>query len=387
MKQLIFYKNESVEDVTIVIVPEGKQPFPSVTKPTHRVGVCTGWSLAPGGSPIDEGTEIDVQANINFFPVWTGLPGANKKEITFKANGAMGSDYTDYCDEGSTYVLPTTTEFVHPLGYVFGGWATAGDSTSKVISTLMDRDKTFYAIWKNPTTVGLGHATGKYIPISNVDNMSKAPVTSNGFLPFGSWLAPHQHYNGFPVQLDVMYKGVAETTMKTGARDYRLAHPDDLENYSLNVTTGYGPAFMIKDVNTIHQPAMNYLIQGLPNDGVFGKTFRGWASRSNIKEDLVGQMGSLNRFTQIWPVYRKDDEGQFSVTIDANDGSGRTVAATNVDNEALFVDDGLISSLGVLPPEGKVFAGLSESADGTPIYHNYYIVTRDCTLYAIWVDA
>ena len=391
MKQLMFYKSETMEDVTIVIVPEGSQPFPSVTKPTHRIGTCIGWSLTPGGSPIDEGNLINVVSNMNFFPVWTGLPDPGKWEITFKPNGADGVPYNDYCDDGNTYTLPLTTTFIHPLGYVFMGWATSGNSTSKVSSTYMDRDKVFYAIWKSPTEVGLGHPTGNYVPITGADNMTKMPVTSNGFLPLASWLAPHMNNKGVPSSIRVIYGASTEATIYPDSLfNYKPQHLDNLVNYRIDASGSavYGNNYAIKDVQSIRMVAATSLIQNLSGGGVPGKEFCGWATQPNIKENLVGKTGAISQFAQLWPVYRKNtDGGKFTVTLDANDGTGRTTEFADIDNEALFVDEGLFAALGVNPPEGKIFAGFAETAFGTPIYHNYYVVARDCKLYAIWVDA
>lgn len=76
--------------------------------------------------------------------------------------------------------------------------------------------------------------------------------------------------------------------------------------------------------------------------------------------------------------------GIYTVTYNANSGTGSIDAATVIAGNSLDLSDGT----GLTAPEGKTFSGWASASDATePDIESPYTPTGNTTLYAVWGDA
>lgn len=392
MKQLIFNMNGAVDDTLTITVPEGLNDFPSVTPPVYpRPGVTfRGWGLSPTDEPYS-GTTINVTTNITFFALWDGIDPVTKYEVIFKPNGANGEKYTIEYDADGYGTLPLTTEFTHPFGYDFAGWATTPDGP-KVTTLLMNQDYIVYAMWKNNSGGGgsgggggTKKPSGKYVSANN-GIITKVPVSEDGFLLLGSTCLGNK--GGGITGISVMYQtyGIEKQfSIYQIPTDIKLKHPENLDDYTVVFElSGSGNfPFYIYDIWGCYYVENNVPYADLPGQGISGKTLVGWAIAPNSGAIVTDPFKVVGSVGFAFPVYRAG-EPQFNVSIDNNDGSGEVLTFKNVENEIFFVDETIESQLAA--PEGKIFAGLSTRRNGDPIYHKYIIINKNTTLYAIWKD-
>lgn len=110
------------------------------------------------------------------------------------------------------------------------------------------------------------------------------------------------------------------------------------------------------------------------------EAFLGWATTDNAESPDVEAPYIPEEDDTLYAVWGDI----FTVTYDANGGTGEIDSVEVADGGSLELDDG--STL--TPPEGKEFAGWGSTASElTPDVESPITVTDDVTLYAVWVDA
>lgn len=108
-----------------------------------------------------------------------------------------------------------------------------------------------------------------------------------------------------------------------------------------------------------------------------GKVFAGWGLNTapEVKIESPYYTETNPTFVAIWV-------DVFTITFDANSGSGTIEPIEAVDGTTITLPDG--SDL--TAPAGKEFVGWGESALATEPVDDPYTVTDDAILYAIWDD-
>ena len=113
---------------------------------TDRTGYTfSGWfTAASGGTQVTAATIVTTASNHTLYAQWSTLPNHT---VTFKANGGIGSDYTQTTNTSTSLILNTFTR----TGYAFNHWNTASDDSGttytngQIYDFLADMD--LYAQW------------------------------------------------------------------------------------------------------------------------------------------------------------------------------------------------------------------------------------------------
>ena len=110
--------------------------------------VFTGWNTKADGSgnTYAAGKEVSWYDNVTLYAVWAPV-----RTITYKANGAAGSDVVQTRGAGVATALKPANTFTRS-GYTFMGWNSKADGSGNTYAagkevTWID-NVTLYAIWK-----------------------------------------------------------------------------------------------------------------------------------------------------------------------------------------------------------------------------------------------
>ena len=114
----------------------------------------TGWnSKADGsGNTYQPGKEVAWYNNVTLYAQWK----QNQATITYKANGASGSDVVQSHGAGSSATLKASNTFTRS-GYVFAGWNSKADGSGNTYQPGKEvkwyDNVTLYAVWKPERTI------------------------------------------------------------------------------------------------------------------------------------------------------------------------------------------------------------------------------------------
>ena len=104
-----------------------------------------GWGTTSSTTTPDITSPYTITENKTIYAVWKQIV-----TLTYNVNGGTGTIPAVTVDAGSSITLSDGTGLTAPTGKVFGGWATASDSTTAVTSPYtISENKTLYAIWNN----------------------------------------------------------------------------------------------------------------------------------------------------------------------------------------------------------------------------------------------
>lgn len=144
--------------------------------------------------------------------------------------------------------------------------------------------------------------------------------------------------------------------------------------YDLNGGTGTATAQTVIAGNSIE------INDGTGVTAPTNYAFLGWATEATATQADVTSPYTPTANTTLYAVY---EQTQYTVTYDANGGTG-TIAAATVDvGESVSLSDGT----GLTAPEGKEFAGWATEATATQAdVVSPYTPEADTTLYAVWTD-
>ena len=104
-----------------------------------------GWGTTAATTTPDITSPYTITENKTIYAVWK-----QTATLTYNANNGTGTIPAVTVDVGSSITLSNGTGLTAPTGKVFGGWATASDSTTAVTSPYtISENTTLYAIWNN----------------------------------------------------------------------------------------------------------------------------------------------------------------------------------------------------------------------------------------------
>ena len=112
-----------------------------------------------------------------------------------------------------------------------------------------------------------------------------------------------------------------------------------------------------------------------------GKVFGGWSTSKDKEELDVTKITGNTTLYAVWKDAGTEVVTSFTITYDANGGTGTIDPTTIKAGEKFTISDGT----GLTAPEGKVFGGWSTSKDKEEL--DITEITGDITLYAVWKDA
>ena len=103
-----------------------------------------------------------------------------------------------------------------------------------------------------------------------------------------------------------------------------------------------------------------------------------------IAEALGATDGVTSIADAIEALHAPDVTIKYTITYDANGGTGSVASVDVVAGQSVNVSDGT----GLTAPEGKEFSGWAKSASAkTATVTGSFTPEKDTTLYAVWVDA
>ena len=317
------------------------------------------------------GAKITVTADTTVTAVWEDIP-VTTYTVSFKANGGSGT-MTDVTGVTSSYTLPTCT-FTAPLDKQFKGWATsASGAVITGTSITVTADTTLYAIWEpipvTTYTVSF-NANGGSGTMADVTNVSgEYTLPDNGFTApdgkqFKAWSV-----GGVEKAVGAKITVTADTTVTAVWEDIPVT------TYTVSFKANGGSGTMT-DVTGV---TSSYTLPTCTFTAPLDKQFKGWATSASGAV-ITGTSITVTADTTLYAIWEPIPVTTYTVSFNANGGSGTMADVTNVSGEYTLPDNGFTA------PDGKQFKGWARSASGAVITGTSITVTADTKLYAIWTS-
>ena len=309
----------------------------------------------------------------------------NKYTVTFNANGGSGapSSVTKYY--GETVALPTTTPT--RSGYTFSGWGTYSSDTSANYQPgsnySSNSSSTLYAIWTanvpEPETYTVSYNTngGSGAPSAQVKTenvtltLSSTKPTRSGYT-FKGWSTSK-------TATSPTYYAGGSYTANASATLYAVWEQNAPTTYTVSYNANGGSGAPSSQTKT-HNVTLT-LSSTKPTRS--GYTFLGWSTSSTATSPTYYTSGSYtaNASATLYAVWSKNAPATYTVSFNANGGSGAPSSVTKTDGVTLY--------LPTTEPyrSNYEFLGWSTSSTATsPTYYAGGSFSRNAntTLYAVW---
>ena len=317
-----------------------------------------GWSLTKDGEIV---TKVTMDKDVKVYAIWEAIP-VTTYTVTFDANGGSG-EMTPATDLTGEYTLPANG-FTAPDGKKFKGWSLTKDGEI-VTKVTMDKDVKVYAIWEAipvttyTVTFDANGGSGEMTPATD--------LTGEYTLPANGFTAPDgKKFKGWSLTKDGEI--VTKVIMDKDVKVYAIWEAIPITTYTVTFDTKGGNDIAPVTVNAGEKVAT-------PTTPVRdGFTFDGWyvddtyAIKYNFEDSVT------NNIT----LYAKWIENKYTVTFDANGGSGEMTPATDLTGEYTLPANKFTA------PSGKQFKGWSLTSNGEIV--TKVDMTENKTVYAIWED-
>ena len=309
----------------------------------------------------------------------------NKYTISFNANGGSGapSSVTKYYGERLT--LPTTTPT--RSGYTFSGWGTYSTDTSANYQAgsnyTSNSGTTLYAIWTanvpEPETYTVSYnanggsgAPSAQVKTENVTlTLSSTKPTRSGYT-FKGWSTSK-------TATSPTYYAGGSYTANASATLYAVWEQNAPTTYTVSYNANGGSGAPSSQTKT-HNVTLT-LSSTKPTRS--GYTFLGWSTSSKATSPTYYASGSYtaNASATLYAVWSKNAPATYTVSFNANGGSGAPSSVTKTDGVTLY--------LPTTEPyrSNYEFLGWSTSSTATsPTYYAGGSFSRNAntTLYAVW---
>ena len=284
----------------------------------------------------------------------------NKYTVTFDANGGSG-EMTPATDLTGEYTLPENG-FTAPDGKKFKGWSLTRDGEI-VTKVTMDKDVKVYAIWEvipvttYTVTFDANGGSGEMTPATD--------LTGEYTLPENGFTAPDgKKFKGWSLTKDGEI--VTKVTMDKDIKVYAIWEAIPVTTYTVTFDTKGG-----NDIAPVTVNAGEKL--DTPTTPVRdGFTFDGWYVDDTCAVKYNFEDSVTNNIT----LYAKWIENKYTLTFDANGGSGTMAPKADLTGEYTLPENGFTA------PSGKQFKGWSLTTDGAIV--TKVDMTENKTVYAIW---
>ena len=309
----------------------------------------------------------------------------NKYTISFNANGGSGapSSVTKYY--GETLTLPTTTPT--RSGYTFSGWGTYSTDTSANYNPgsnyTSNSGTTLYAIWTanvpEPETYTISYnanggsgAPSAQVKTENVTlTLSSTKPTRSGYT-FKGWSTSK-------TATSPTYSAGGSYTTNASETLYAVWEQNAPTTYTVSYNANGGSGAPSSQTKT--QNVTLTLSSTKPTRS--GYTFLGWSTSSTATSPTYYASGSYtaNASVTLYAVWSKNPPATYTVSFNANGGSGAPSSVTKTDGVTLY--------LPTTEPyrSNYEFLGWSTSSTATsPTYYAGGSFSRNAntTLYAVW---
>ena len=300
--------------------------------------------------------DTPITDNMTLYAKWT----ENKYTLTFDANGGTGT-MTPVTDLTGEYTLPAN-EFTAPSGKQFKGWSLTTDGAI-VTKVDMTENKTVYAIWEDIPVVTY---TLTFDANGGTGSMTaKTGLTGEYTLPANEFTAPSgKQFKGWSLTTDGAI--VNKVDMTENKTVYAI-----WENIIYTVTFNSNDGTLVESQNV---NAGEKLTEPTPAPTKVGFTFDGWYETATFNKKFDFNTPITNSMT----LYAKWTENKYTLTFDANGGSGTMAPIADLTGEYDLPANEFIA------PSGKQFKGWSLTADGAIV--TKVDMTENRTVYAIWEE-
>lgn len=289
----------------------------------------------------------ELNADTTLYAKWN-----QKYTVVFQTNG--GTEIASYKTDAIKESPDTTRE-----GYAFAGWYESEDFGGEAVSFpyQLTQKTILYAKWLKIYTVNFETNGGTELQSYEVSILTTSPTTTRSGYNFVGWYKESSLVNlvTFPYTL------IADTTLYARWEDASNAIYT-VEHYQQN--TDLGGYSLIKTEKISGEAGNQTEARAQSYTGFTNKVF----SQPTIAEDN----------STVVKIYY--DRNKYTVTFDANGGSGNTVT-----QEFYYgVIQALTENTYTFP--GYTFSGWATKADGTVTYTDSanYNATGDATLFAKW---
>ena len=248
--------------------------------------------------------------------------------------------------------------------YLFKGWYEDSTFSKKFdFNTPITGNITLYAKWvenKYTLTFDANGGSGSMAP--------KADLTGEYTLPSNEFTAPSgKQFKGWSLTADGAI--ITKVEMTENKTVYAIWEDIPVVTYTVTFNSNDGTEVAPQNVN-----AGEKLTEPTPAPTKAGFTFYGWYEDSTFSKKFDFNTPITGNIT----LYAKWVENKYTLTFDANGGSGSMAPKADLTGEYTLPSNEFTA------PSGKQFKGWSLTADGAII--TKVEMTENKTVYAIWED-
>ena len=325
------------------------------------------WSV--GGVEKAAGDKITVTANTTVTAVWENIPVVTYT-VSFDANGGTGT-MADVTGVSGEYTLPANC-FTAPAGKQFKAWSVGGVEKAAGDKITVTANTTVTAVWEaieyNVTVTGGTASVGAGTPITKATMGTTVTLTA-GAAPtgqmFDKWVV-----NG--VIVDDANSATTTFVMPAGNVTAEATYKNiPVVTYTVSFDANGGTGSMA-DATGI---SGEYTLPANGFTAPDGKQFKAWSVDGN--EKAVGDKITVTADTTVTAVWENIPVVTYTVSFDANGGTGTMADVTGVSGEYTLPANCFTA------PAGKQFKAWSvggvEKAAGDKI-----TVTANTTVTAVW---
>ena len=349
----------------------------SSTKPTRTGYTFKGWSTSSTATAASysAGGSYTGNASITLYAVWA----KTTYTVQYNANGGSGAPSA----QTKTYGVTLTLSTVKPTrsGYTFAGWNVVQNATVAMYMAggnyTSNSSTTLYAIWQRNYTVSYNANGGSGAPASqtkiqdNALTLSSVKPTRSGYT-FVGWATNSTATNA-------TYAAGGTYTANASVTLYAVWQQNPPMLYTIyfddNGGTG-GPVSQLKThgvaltLSTTKPTRQNY-------------TFLGWSVLSTATSAMytAGGTYTANSTAMLYAVWEYTPPATYTITYDANGGSGAPASQTKTEGIALTL------SATIPTRTHHTFLGWATDSSATSADYSSggsYTANASATLYAVW---
>ena len=281
--------------------------------------------------------------------------------ITFNSNdGSSVESQNVNAGEKLTEPTPAPTK----EGFTFDGWYEDSTFSKKFdFNTPITDSMTLYAKWtenKYTLTFDANGGSGTMTP--------KTDLTGEYTLPSNEFTAPSgKQFKGWSLTTDGAI--VTKVDMTENKTVYAIWEDIPVVTYTVTFDVNGGTSVASQNVN-----AGEKATEPTPAPTKEGFTFDGWYEDATLNTKFDFNTQIVSEIT----LYAKWIENKYTLTFDANGGSGTMTPIADLTGEYTLPANGFTA------PSGKQFKGWSLTANGATV--TKVDMTENRTVYAIWED-
>ena len=281
--------------------------------------------------------------------------------ITFNSNdGTSVESQNVNAGEKLTEPTPAPTK----EGFTFDGWYEDSTFSKKFdFNTPITDNMTLYAKWienKYTLTFDANGGTGSMTP--------KTDLTGEYTIPANEFTAPSgKQFKGWSLTTDGEI--VTKVDMTENKTVYAIWEDIPVVTYTVTFDVNGGTSVASQNVN-----AGEKATEPIPAPTKEGFTFDGWYEDATLNTKFDFNTQIVSEIT----LYAKWIENKYTLTFDANGGSGTMAPITDLTGEYTLPANGFTA------PSGKQFKGWSLTTAGETV--TKVDMTENRTVYAIWED-